>query len=148
MPTVGALLAFPSVLVLEAFCCHLAGSEKKVLRESRAELFVTPGGMTSQLQLLDVCKLFKDRNKYSYQDWMRSGEQEVAATGRLKRTSPAVLCGWAAVAWGSIPEELVSHSFKKCGISNTLDGSENDFLWEYPFQAPLVIRDIKKLFPV
>lgn len=79
MPTVGALLAFPSVLVLEAFCCHLAGSEKKVLRESRAELFVTPGGMTSQLQLLDVCKLFKDRNKYSYQDWMRSGEQEVAA---------------------------------------------------------------------
>lgn len=53
-------------------------------------------------------------------------EEQLVAFQRLS----AVLCSWIADAWASIPEELVSRSFKKCGISNALDGSEDDFLWE------------------
>lgn len=64
------------MLVLDAFRCHLADSVKKLLREPRTELIVIPGGMTSQLQPLDVCinKPFKDCIRSCYQEWMRSGD--------------------------------------------------------------------------
>ena len=32
-------------------------------------------------------------------------------------------------AWNDIPEEMVINSFKKCVISNSLDGMEDDYLW-------------------
>jgi len=35
-----------------------------------------------------------------------------------------------SVAWKAIPENIIVRSFKKCCISNTLDGSEGDILWE------------------
>lgn len=37
---------------------------------------------------------------------------------------------WTTNAWASISEELISRFFKKCSISNALDGTEDDFLWE------------------
>lgn len=88
--------------------------------------------MTSQLQLLDVCvnKPFKDGIKQCYVEWMRSGEPEVTWTRRLKRASPATLRKWSVDAWASIPEDLVHPTLKKCGISNVLDGTEDDYLWE------------------
>lgn len=81
----GALLSFPSILVLDAFRCHLAESVKKLLRDCGTELVVIPGGMTSQLQPLDVCinKPFKDAVKRCYAEWMRSGGPAVTPTGRL-----------------------------------------------------------------
>jgi len=33
-------------------------------------------------------------------------------------------------AWKAIPESISVRSFKKCCISNALDGSEDDILWE------------------
>ena len=35
-----------------------------------------------------------------------------------------------SAAWKAIPGNIVVRSFKKCCISNALDGSENDILWE------------------
>ena len=35
-----------------------------------------------------------------------------------------------SAAWKSIPERIIVRSLKKCCISNTLDGSEDDILWE------------------
>ena len=32
--------------------------------------------------------------------------------------------------WGCIPEEMVCKSFLKCGISNKMDGMEDDALYE------------------
>jgi hypothetical protein len=42
-------------------------------------------------------------------------------------------CGgvrWVSAAWKAIPESIIVRSFKKCCISNALDGSEDDILWE------------------
>jgi hypothetical protein len=33
-------------------------------------------------------------------------------------------------AWKAIPASIFVRSFKKCCISNALDGSEDDLLWE------------------
>jgi len=35
-----------------------------------------------------------------------------------------------SAAWKAIPESIINRSFKKCCISNSLDGSEDDILWE------------------
>ena len=35
-----------------------------------------------------------------------------------------------SAAWKAIPESIIVRSFKKCCISNSLDGSEDDILWE------------------
>jgi len=35
-----------------------------------------------------------------------------------------------SAAWKTIPESIIVSSFKKCCISNALDGSEDDILWE------------------
>jgi hypothetical protein len=33
-------------------------------------------------------------------------------------------------AWKAIQESIIIRSFKKCCISNALDGSEDDILWK------------------
>ena len=35
-----------------------------------------------------------------------------------------------SAAWKAIPESIIVRSFKKCCISNALDGDEDDILWE------------------
>jgi len=34
------------------------------------------------------------------------------------------------VAWKAILDSIIIRSFKKCGISNALDRSKDDILWE------------------
>lgn len=66
----GSLLNLSSILVLHAFCGHLVDAVKKLLGDVVTHLVVIPGGMTSQLQPLDVCinKLFEDWRKRVYAD--------------------------------------------------------------------------------
>lgn len=33
-------------------------------------------------------------------------------------------------SWDAVKEEVVVRSFKKCGISNAMDGTEDEFLYE------------------
>jgi hypothetical protein len=35
-----------------------------------------------------------------------------------------------SAAWKAIPESIIVRSFKKCCISNALDGSEDDIIYE------------------
>jgi hypothetical protein len=35
-----------------------------------------------------------------------------------------------SAAWKAIPESIIVRSFKKCCISNALDGSEDDIVWK------------------
>jgi len=37
---------------------------------------------------------------------------------------------WVKKAWDDVPEEVVKRSFKKCCLSNALDGTEDVILWE------------------
>ena len=40
-----------------------------------------------------------------------------------------MICQWILEVWNSIPIEMIIKSFKKCGISNALDGTEDDLLY-------------------
>lgn len=93
---------------------------------------VIPGGMTSQLLLLDISinKPCRDRFREHYTNWLTSEEHQLTPNGRIRHASLGQLANWIATAWNKIPDETVITAFKKCCISNTMDGSEDDALWD------------------
>lgn len=138
----GALL-LPSLLVLDSFRGHLCENVRRELEELRTEIAVIPGGLTSVLQPLDVCvnKPFKDGVRRLYTDWMAGGGHALTPTGKVKRPSVELVCSWILEAWRSLPADLISESFKKTGIANALDGSEDDQLWEQDAEAASDLDD-------
>jgi len=44
--------------------------------------------------------------------------------------APSEVARWVSAALKAIPESIIVRFFKKCCISNALDGSEDDILWE------------------
>ena len=46
------------------------------------------------------------------------------------RAAPSEVARWVSAAWKAIPENIIVRSFKKCCITNALEGSEDDILWE------------------
>jgi len=55
---------------------------------------------------------------------------ELTETGKIKLAAPSEVAWWVSAAWKAIPESIIIRSFKKCCIRYTLDGSEDDILWE------------------
>jgi len=95
-------------------------------------LAVIPGGLTSILQPLNVSlnKPFKDGVRKRWMEWMAEGILEFTANGYQKKPSEELILSGIAGAWQDISEEMIESSFLKCGITNTLDGSEDDLVYE------------------
>ena len=127
-----ALLNLPSMLCLDAFQGHLTDEIKNKIHRLKSELVVIPTGMTSVIQPLDVSvnKPFKAQLSEQYDRWISDHDQELTASGKTKRAPPHIVAYWVLSAWTNIPAELVAKSFKKCCISNILDGTEDDLLWD------------------
>ena len=49
---------------------------------------------------------------------------------RSLRAAPSEVTRWVSAARKANPESIIVRSFKKCCISNALDGFEDDILWE------------------
>lgn len=121
-------LLYPSLLVVDSFRGHLVDSVRTKLKELRTDLAVIPGGLTSMLQPLDVSlnKPFKDNVRRLYAEWMAEGDHAMTPGGKIKKPSVELLCAWVMEAWAMISPEIIVRSFKKTGISNALDGTEDD----------------------
>ena len=128
----GGLLKKPALLVWDQFRAHTTEATKKKLQQLKTKQAVIPGGLTSQLQPLDVCinKPFKGFVREEWGKWMAAGNHDVTPTGRIKRPSITQVCEWVKTSWDAVKEEVVVRSFKKCGISNAMDGTEDEFLYE------------------
>ncbi len=61
---------------------------------------------------------------------MDSAVRGYPPSGYMKRTSIAKVCQCALYSRASISSEIIVKSFKKCGIANAFDGSEDDILYE------------------
>ncbi|KAJ1206561.1 hypothetical protein NDU88_001964 [Pleurodeles waltl] len=114
------------------FRAHLTPSTKQRLARINTDAAVIPAGLTSLVQPLDVClnKPFKDRIREQWNEWMVSGEKSFTKGGNMRAPQLDVLCKFVIKAWNDIDAETVIKSFKKCGISNSLDGMEDDYLWQ------------------
>jgi len=55
---------------------------------------------------------------------------ERTAADNLKRPLLPVVTQWVKMAWDEIDPGIITKSFKKCFISNDLDGTEDAILWD------------------
>ena len=78
-------------------------------------------------QPMDKCinRPFKQRMRDCWQEWIKQ-ERPKTKAGNLKQPTWQDVVNWVSFAWSSIKEETTVHSFLVCGISNGLDGSEDD----------------------
>lgn len=128
----GGLLKKESPLGWDAFRAHLTQRTKEAAVELKTHLAVIPGGLASMLQPLDVSinKPFKQAIRHEWNQFMMSPEQQTqTATGRTRKAS-AHVCQWILKARDSIKKVVIVKSFKKTGISNALDGADDDAIYE------------------
>jgi len=89
-------------------------------------------GMTSQLQPLDVSvnKPFKDFVRAEYEKWILSDNLPLTKSGKIKKTPMSKIAEWISRAWSQVSPAIVAKSFQKCWVTNAMDGSQDDILWE------------------
>ena len=118
--------------MLDSFEAHKTEQVKRPFKKDNTDLAVIPRGLTSVLQPLDVSlnKLFKDRVRQKWMTWMAEEIHEVRTGGLQKKPSVQLMCQWIGEAWHDIPREMVAESFLKCGITNSMNGSEDDFVFD------------------
>jgi len=122
----------PAMMVYDSFRGHLEESVKTKFKHHNFHLAVIPAGLTSECQPLDVSinKPFKDYMRKEWNEWMCQGGAGETAAGNLKRARISDVCGWVKRSWDAISNQIIFNSFKKCAISNMLDGSEDDMVYE------------------
>ena len=113
---------------MDSFEDHKTNIIKNIASNANTDLAIIPGGLTSVIQPLNVClnKLFKDRLCEKWNAWMSSDQFTYTKGGNLKKPDYSIICKWILEAWAEIPKEMIIKSFKKCGISNAMNGLEDD----------------------
>lgn len=61
---------------------------------------------------------------------MISGTKELTKGGAFKKPLPTFVVQWVKDECCNIISDMIIHSFKKCCISNSIDGFEDDALFE------------------
>ena len=114
-----------------SFRAHLSDNVKRVLKNSRTDVAVIPGGMTSLLQPdVGVNKPFKDNLRQYWNEWMLAGNYAFTPAGRIRKSDLRQICQWILDSWNAISTDTIKRSFLICCITNALDGTEDDILWE------------------
>lgn len=124
------------LLVMDSFPAHLTDDVKKTLRKGNTVTAIIPGGCTSKVQPLDVSlnKPFKIDLRKSWSAFIRAAtekmREEAEPAERLKAADKATVLSWIVKATFSLQEkkEIIRKSFKVCGITNSMNGSENSMI--------------------
>ena len=97
----GGLLKKPSLLVCDQFKAHVTESTKRLATKLKTHLAVIAGGLTSQLQPLDVSvnKLFKGFMREEWTKWIEAPTHHVTPTGRVKWPLISNVCEWVKNSW-------------------------------------------------
>lgn len=116
------------LIILDRATVHTANAVQERVRELDTDMVYIPGGCTHLLQPADRswCKPFKDRLRRQWVNWMQGAQRN--ARGNLKKPNRQNVIDWVSTAWESVSEEIVIKSFKLTGISNALDGTEDNLI--------------------
>ena len=78
-------------------------------------------------------------------DWMLHGERELTTGGNPRPPPMTIYLEWIVKAWDSIPKEAISKSFNTCGVTNAVDGSEDNEIHCFKPDGPVPTgRDLLK----
>ena len=64
---------------------------------------------------------------------MAAEEYTFTAGGNMRAPDLLTLAQWVKDSWADIKVPMVVKSFKVCCISNSLDGTEDDIVWDWLF---------------
>ncbi|KAM9241808.1 pogo transposable element with KRAB domain [Dugong dugon] len=133
----GAVPKQRGMLILNGFRGHATDSVKSCMENMNTDMVIIPGGLTSQLQVLDVVvyKPLNDSVRAQYSNWLLAGNLALSPTGNAKKPPLGLFLEWVMVAWNSISRESIVQGFKKCHISSNLE-DEDDVLWEIESELP------------
>ena len=67
---------------------------------------------------------------------MIEGQKSFTPAGNVRAASLLNVYAWVLDAWRGLSADMVARSFKKCGISNSVDGTEDEILWEETEDVP------------
>lgn len=114
----GFFHASPSLLICDSMRAHLTAAVKHQVKQMNSELAVIPGGLTKELQPLDigVNRAFKVKLRAAWERWMTDGEHTFTKSGRQRRASYATICQWIVDAWAKVSALTVVRAFVKAGI--------------------------------
>jgi len=109
------------LLIIDHCSSHLKDKIQKLIKEDSFLQYVPPG-CTSLGQPLDlrINKIFKDKLKNLYEDWLlKFGllKSNTTKSGTLKAPSSILVIKWINEAWRSIDTNQIIASFKAAGIS-------------------------------
>lgn len=116
------------LLVWDAYKCHTVEDiATHIIRQTNTDVCLIPGGLTKLVQPADVSwnKAFKTAYKAKYSEWMASGQKSYTAAGNMRAPNKAQCLKWVKECWSSLSSELIQKSFRSCGISVNVDGSED-----------------------
>ena len=117
------------LLVVDQYKPHENSENIEIAKaDCNAEVVLIPEGCTSLAQPMDKCvnKPWKEAVRQSWEEWMRV-PRALTQKGNLKQPTLQDVISWVSKAWRGIKTDLVK-SFLVCGISNALDGSQDDLV--------------------
>ena len=117
-------------LTWDSFACHLTDSVKEKLAKSKVHVVVVPGGCTKYIQPPDVSwnKPFKGHVTRKYDEWMAEGTHEYTAQGNMKAPPRRKIAEWILEAWQELDRNMISSSFRSCGVYIAVDGCEDELI--------------------
>lgn len=116
------------VLILDSYRPHTAPATSARFEPLETDVVTVPGGCTGLVQPMDthVNKVFKERLRRSWVEWFQTAKKNVR--GNYIQPSRQNVVSWISRAWTYVTEETIQNSFKSCGISLALDGSDGHLL--------------------
>ncbi|CAI7803780.1 unnamed protein product [Closterium sp. NIES-53] len=115
-----------ALVVLDSYRGHLTEAVGQTMRMFRLSRAVIPGGCTLDVSI--NCA-FKCGVRHRYSGWFEEeGINTTTKSGNLQKPPAELVLRWIDESWEAIPEELVKKVFVTCGISTSLDGSEDHLI--------------------
>lgn len=117
----------------DSFREHLTNVVKdQLLARPNTDLAVISGRLTAVLRPLNKCidKLFKTKVRPEYQASMVKGPCTYMAPRKKQLSTKERVSQCVNKVCQEIPATLIVNSFKSCGISNALDATQNEAIWE------------------
>lgn len=116
------------LIILDRARIHTMPATVEEFSRRQTDVTFIPGGCTPLAQPADVSwnAPFKSALRKQWTEW-REVEHRTPQ-GNLKMATRQDVINWVSFAWTQVSEETIVKSFKCCGISNSLDGSEDGIL--------------------
>ena len=116
------------LVVLDMARIHTMQATQDTLTERDTDVVYVPGGCTPICQPADVSwnAPFKSEMRKAWKEWRQ--EDHRTAQGNLRMATRQDIINWVSRAWRSVSADVIRDSFKHCGISSNMNGSEDHLL--------------------